>query len=176
LLFNMPTYGGARQLTPHVSSEGGVSRRADGSPLPWCVDYAATRSEVPVGRWVSLGFTYDGKFLRAYLNGVMEQRAMDPLQDNRSDRYFTTEGPNGGPRGMNPYYHGRGIFHYDATLHSKSKPAGPADFTVAARYAGGSMLGEALQGRMAGLAVFHRALTDDEMQRLHRAARVDALK
>lgn len=47
LLLNMPTYGGPRQLTPHVSSEGGVTRRADGSGLPWCADYAASLSEVP---------------------------------------------------------------------------------------------------------------------------------
>ena len=176
MLFNMPTYGGQRQLTPHVSSEGGVSRRADGSALPWCVDYAAPRSELPVGKWVTLGFTYDGKFLRAYQDGVMEERAVDPVKDKRDDRYFTSEGPDGGHRGMNPYYHGRGIFRYDPSLHAASKPKGPADFTVGARYAGGSMLGEALKGRMAGLAVFNRALTAEEMARLHQAARIDSLQ
>src|SRR5215216_1387195 len=46
LLMNMPTYGGPRQLVPHISSEGGVTRRADGSAFPWCADYAATRREV----------------------------------------------------------------------------------------------------------------------------------
>ncbi len=176
MLYNMPTYCGARQLTPHISSEGGVSRRADGSALPWCVDYAAPRSELPVGRWVTLGFTYDGKFIRAYMDGVMEERAMDPVKDKRTDRYFTTEGPNGGPRGMNPYHHGRGIFRYDPKQHAESKPKGPADFTVGARYAGGSMLGEALKGRMAGLAVFKRALTAEEMKRLHNTAQLDILK
>lgn len=176
MLFNMPTYGGLRQLTPHISSEGGVSRRADGSALPWCVDYAAPRSELPVGKWVTLGFTYDGKYITAYIDGVMEERAMDPVKDKRDDRYFTSEGPGGGPRGMNPYYHGRGIFRYDPRLHAESKPKGPADFTVGARYAGGSMLGEALKGRMAGLAVFSRALTADDMKRLHKAAQIDTLK
>lgn len=176
MLYNMPTYGGMRQLTPHISAEGGVTRRADGSALPWCVDYAAPRSELPVGKWVTLGFTYDGKFIRAYMDGVMEERAVDPVKDKRTDPYFTTEGPNGGHRGMNPYYHGRGIFRYDPKLHAESKPKGPADFTVGARYAGGSMLGEALKGRMAGLAVFNRALTADEMKRLHAAARLSSLR
>ncbi|GEM_PF-291398 len=176
MLFNMPTYGGTRQLTPHISSEGGVSRRADGSALPWCVDYAASRSEVPVGEWVTLGFTYDGRFIRAYFNGAMEERAMDPVRDKREDRYFTSEGPDGGARGMNPYYHGRGIFRYDPKVHAASKPGGPADFTVGARYAGGSMLGEALKGRIGGLAVFSRALSDEEMRRLHDAANLSALK
>jgi hypothetical protein len=175
MLLNMPTYGGPRQLTPHISSEGGVTRRADGTAFPWCCDYAATRSQVPEGEWVTLGFTYDGRYIRAYFNGVLEERELDPVKDKRTDRYFTQEGPNGGPRGMNPYYHGRGIFRYDPQQHAQSKPDGPADFTVGARYAVGSMLGEALKGRLGGLAVFNRALTDDEMQRLHQAANIPAL-
>jgi hypothetical protein len=176
MLINMPTYGGPRQLTPHISSEGGVSRRADGSGLPWCADYAASRSEVPVGEWVTLGFTYDGKFIRAYFNGVLEERTVDPVKDRRDDRYFTTEGPNGAHRGINPYYHGRGIFRYDPALHAQTKPGGGADFTVGARYAVGSMLGEAMKGRIGGLAVFNRALTDAEMKRPHDAANLAALK
>ncbi len=176
LLMNMPTYGGPRQLVPHISSEGGVTRRADGSGLPWCADYAASRSEVPEEKWCSLAFTYDGQYIRAYVNGVMEERALDPVKDKRNDRYFTQEGPNGKDRGMNPYFHGRGIFQYDAALHAKTKPGGGSDFTVGARYAVGSMLGEATKGRFGGLAVFNRALTDAEMKTLHDAANLPALK
>lgn len=176
MLYNMPTYGGLRQLTPHISAEGGVTRRADGSALPWCVDYAAPRSEIPVGQWVTLGFTYDGKYISAYQNGVMEERTVDPIKDKRDDPYYMKEGPDGGHRGINPYYHGRGIFSYDPKQHAATKPKGPADFTVAARYAGGSMLGEALKGQMAGLAVFKRALTAEEMKRLHSAAHLELLK
>jgi hypothetical protein len=116
LLMNMPTYGGPRQLVPHISSEGGVTRRADGSAFPWCAD-----------------------------------------------------------RGMNPYYHGRGIFRYDPTKHAESKPGGGSDFTVGGRYAVGSMLGEATLGKFGGLAVFNRALTDAEMKQLHDAANLKAL-
>ncbi len=176
LLMNMPTYGGPRQLTPHISSEGGITRRADGSAFPWCADYAASRSEVPEEKWCSLGFTYDGIFIRAYINGALEERALDPVKDKRTDRYFTQEGPGGKDRGMNPYYHGRGIFRYDPALHSKTKPGGGADFTVGARYAVGSMLKEATIGRFGGLAVFNRALTDAEMGKLHEAANITALK
>lgn len=175
LLMNMPTYGGARQLTPHVSSEGGVTRRADGTPFPWCADYAASRSEVPEERWCTLGFTYDSKYLRAYVNGVCEPRPLDPVKDKRTDRYFTHEGPDGSDRGMNPYFHGRGIFRYDAELHRTTKPGGGSDFTVGARYAVGSLLGEATIGRFGGLAVFNRSLTDEEMATLHRAARLARL-
>ncbi len=175
LLMNMPTYGGPRQLTPHISSEGGVTRRADGSAFPWCADYAATRREVPEEKWCSLGFTYDGKLIRAYIDGLMDARDLDAAKDKRTDPYFTGEGPGGKERGMNPYFHGRGIFCYDAAKHARTKPGGGSDFTVGARYAVGKMLGEATIGRFGGLAVFNRALTDAEMKKLHDAANVNAL-
>ena len=176
LLMNMPTYGGPNKLTPHISSEGGVTRRADGSAFPWCADYAATARDVPEEQWCSLGFTYDGKFIRAYINGVLDARALDTVTDKRTDRYFTSEGPDGRDRGMNPYFHGRGIFRYDPATHAQSKPGGGSDFTVGARYAVGSTLGEATIGRFGGLAIFRRALSDAEMKTLHEAAHVEALK
>lgn len=175
LLMNMPTYGGPRQLVPHISSEGGVTRRADGSAFPWCADYAATHREVPEEKWCTLGFTYDGRYLRAYIDGVLDERALDPVADKRNDRYFTHEGPGGKDRGMNPYFHGRGIFRFDPALHAATKIGG-SDFCVGARYAVGSMLGEATKGKFGGLAVFNRALTDAEMKTLHHAAKIDALK
>lgn len=175
LLMNMPMYGGPLQLTPHISSEGGVTRRKDGTAFPWCADYAGSVSKVPENEWSTVGFTYDGRYIRAYVNGVMEPRAIDPVNDNRTDSYFTKEGPDGRDRGMNPYYHGRGIFRYDPRLHAKTKPGGGADFTVGARYAVGSMLREATRGRFGGLAVFDRALSDAEMRRLHDAARIEDL-
>jgi hypothetical protein len=100
---------------------------------------------------------------------------LKPKEDKRTDPYFTKEGPKGGDRGMNPYYHGRGIFQYDAAKHAQSKP-NRADFTVAARYAVGSFLGEAMKGKMAGLAVFKRALSAEEMEQLHDSANLSALK
>lgn len=174
LLAHMPAYGGDRRLTPHISSEGGVTRRNDGSPLPWNADYAATKSRVPEGVWCTLGFTYDARYIRAYINGVLDERTLDPKKDNRDDPYFTSEGPGGKDRGMNPYYHGRGIFRYDAKQHAATKIA-PSDFTVGARYAGGTMLSEAFRGKFGGLAVFNRALTDDEIQKLHAAAAIEKL-
>ncbi len=176
LLMNMPTYGGPNKLVPHISSEGGVTRRADGSAFPWCCDYAVTAGEVPTGQWCTLGFTYDGQFIRAYLNGVLDALKFDPVAHKRTDRYFTHEGPGGADRGMNPYYHGRGIFRYDPEKHAATKPGGGSDFTVGARYAVGKMLGEATIGRFGGLAVFNRALTDAEMKKLHDAAGLAALK
>ncbi|MCA8991380.1 MAG: hypothetical protein KDA88_05355 [Planctomycetaceae bacterium] len=174
MLMNMPTYGGPNKLTPHISSEGGVTRRADGTPFPWCCDYAATASDVPTEEWCTLAFTYDSKYIRAYINGKLDVLELDPEKHKRTDRYFTKEGPDGGDRGMNPYYHGRGIFTYDPVKHAQKKIGG-ADFTVGARYAVGSFLGEATIGRFGGLAVFDRALSDEEIAKLHDAAGVDLL-
>lgn len=176
LLMNMPTYGGPNKLVPHISSEGGVTRRADGSAFPWCADYAVTAHEVPTNTWCTVGFTYDGQYIRAYLNGVLDELKLDPAKHKRTDRYFTQEGPGGKDRGMNPYFHGRGIFRHDAAKHSTNKPSGGSDFTVGARYAVGKMLGEATIGRFGGLAVFNRALTDAEMKKLHDSARAPAQK
>ncbi len=170
MLLNMPTYGGPGQLTPHISGLGGHSRRADGSALPWCADYAANRTRLPMGEWITLAFTYDGRWIKAYYNGVLEAREVDPKADKRDDPYFTKEGPGGGHRGINPYFYDKGIFAYDPAKHATTKPGGGANFTVGARYAVGSMLGEALKARLAGLAVFDRALTDEEVARLHRSA------
>lgn len=175
LLMNMPTYGGPNKLVPHISSEGGVTMRADGSKFPWCADYAVSVSEVPQEQWCSLGFTYDSKFIRSYVNGVCEEHKLDPVKHKRNDPYFTKEGPDGKDRGMNPYYHGRGIFTYDPAKHAATKIK-PSDFTVGARMAVGSMTGEATIGRFGGLAVFNRALSDVEMKALHEAAKVSEIR
>lgn len=176
LLMNMPTYGGPKKLVPHISSEGGVTRRADGSAFPWCADYAASATEVPEEKWVTLGFSYDSKYIKAYINGRLDQLKLDPVLHKREDPYFTKEGPDGKARGMNPYYHGRGIFTYDSAKHAATKPGGGSDFTVGARYAGGNMVGEATIGRFAGLAVFNRALTEAEFDKLHAGANLDSIE
>jgi hypothetical protein len=177
LLMNMPTYGGPDKLVPHISSEGGVTRRADGSPFPWCADYAVSAREVPTLRWCTLGFTYDGEWVTAYIDGVLDRHELDPVKHRRTDRYFTQEGPGGGSRGLNPYWHGRGVFAYDPATHAAAKPMGGSDFIVGARYAVGTLFheGKATMGRFAGLAVFGRALTEAEMKALHDAANVHEL-
>ena len=122
---------------------------------------------MPEERWCSLAFTYDGKYISAFINGVLESRELKPEKDRRNDPYYLEEGPEGGDRGMNPYYHGRGIFCYDPELHAETKPDGGSDFTVGARFAVGSMLKEASIGYFGGLAVYNRGLSEEEIKRLH---------
>ncbi len=170
MLMNMPTYGGPNKLVPHISSEGGVTYRADGSKFPWCADYAASAEEVPTDEWCTLAFTYDSKYIRAYVNGELSAQELDPVKHKRNDPYFTKEGPGGKDRGLNPYYHGRGIFAYDPEKHSESKPIGGSDFTIGARMVKGKKLAEATIGLFGGLAVFDRALSDEEIMALHKSA------
>jgi hypothetical protein len=177
LLMNMPLYGGPDKLVPHISNEGGVTRRADGTAFPWCADYAVSAQPMPTERWCTVGFTYDGKWLSAYIDGRLDRYELDPVAHGRTDPYFTAEGPGGGSRGLNPYYHGRGIFAYDPTKHTKTKPMGGSDFIVGARFAHGTLFaeGKSTIGLFGGLAVFDRALTEEEMRALHAAANIDAL-
>lgn len=173
MLLDMPTYGGPNKLTPHISAEGGVTYRADGTKFPWCADYAAGKTPLPRNQWVTLAFTYDGAWIKAYVNGQLDAQDFDAVAQKRTDPYFTQEGPGGGPRGINPYYHGRGIFCFDPARHAATKIP-PSDFTVGSRQAVGKPMAEALEGHMAGLAVFRRALTDAEVDRLHRATGLPA--
>lgn len=175
MLMNMPTYGGPNKLVPHISSEGGVTYRADGSKFPWCADYAATAAQVPTDKWCTLAFTYDSRYIRAYINGELSAQELDPVKHKRDDPYFTKQGPDGKDRGMNPYYHGRGIFTYDPEKHAESKPIGGSDFTIGSRMVKGGKLAEATIGLFGGLAVFNRALSDEEILALHNSASIDEL-
>lgn len=175
LLLDMPAYGGTDNVTPHISAEGGVTQRADGSKFPWNVDYAASVSTIETGTWISVGFTYDSEYIKAYYNGICEPRELNPEQDRRTDPYFTSGGPNGTSRGMNPYYHGRGIFQYDPNQEYDPPKISPSDFMVGARYAVGSFTKEALKGCIGGLAVYNRALSDAEMLAIHQAANLPQL-
>ena len=70
---------------------------------------------------------------------------------------------------MNPYYHGRGVFTYDPSQHAATKPSGGSPFVVGAREVRGKAGSEPLAGDLATLAVFDRALTEQQMSELHEA-------
>lgn len=175
LLMNMPTYGGPNKLVPHISSEGGVTHRPDGTKFPWCADYAVSAAEVPTDEWCTLAFTYDSKYIRAYINGELSALELDPVKHKRNDPYFTEGGPDGKDRGINPYFHGRGIFTYDPEKHSKTKPIGGSDFVIGSRMANGNRFSEPTIGLFGGLAVFNRALSDAEILALHKSANIEKL-
>lgn len=133
LFVSLPLYGGTDQVCGHVSATGG--------PTPgyrYSREYSASVSTVPCDEWHHVSFTYDGHRILSYFNGLAESR-----------RTYTD--PLGNTYSKNPYLFPDGL-----------NPSVQADFTVGAvRLTNG--MGNFLHGRLAGLAVFDRALTEGEI-------------
>lgn len=139
LFLNLRIWDSAEQVGSHISSIGGAT-----PGYKYCMDAAIGSTPVPFGTWQCVAITYDGKYARAYINGKL---------DSRGDR--------------NPYRYEGGIFD--------GGPEG-ADFTVGAvlrparvdddHREHGSILANNFCGLLGGLAVYRRALADDEIRRL----------
>jgi hypothetical protein len=86
-----------------------------------------------------VGFTYDGAYARAYLNGELDIR-----------------------EGRNPFHYPRGL--YDGG-------ADGADFTVGAVSRSGEP-GNFFHGVLGWVAVFDRALSDEEIKELNDTSRL----
>ena len=107
---------------------------------PFAFDYATGGTPIPKNEWTTIGYTFDGEEIRVYVNGELDRHG-----------------------NYNP-------FKFDGGIHD-----GGSDFTVAQRavpkwptYPEGQPTNDAgFDGRLAGLAVYDRALTPEEMRRLH---------
>ncbi len=154
LFLDLPTYGGDDAVCGHVSWSGGPSPKFPGSSefLPYSRDYSANRSPVMNGRWTTVAFTYDGSAARSYIDGQFEERAS-----------YTEPGPSVGyglTYAKNPYAFTNGLGNNGGnfTVGSVKLTAGMSNH---------------YKGEIGGLAVYDRALTAQEMFRLH-AAMLDA--
>ncbi|MEO1286140.1 MAG: LamG-like jellyroll fold domain-containing protein [Chloroflexota bacterium] len=128
LFLDLPIWDSGDQVGGHVSYHGG--------PTPnykYCMDAAIGATPLTYHRWHCVGFTYDGMYARAYLDGRL---------DEREER--------------NPFHYPQGLFDGGSD---------GADFTVGAVSRSGEA-GNFFHGMLAGLAVYNRALTDDEMMHL----------
>jgi hypothetical protein len=112
----------------HVSGVGGPT---PGNPFCWTGSVGQTT--LPYDRWLCLGFTYDGRHARSYLDGQLD-----------------------GPHARNPEPYDEGLFDggtdgsdFTVAAVARSRAPGPYDnFFV---------------GDLGGLAVFGTALSDAEM-------------
>lgn len=80
LFLDLPIWDSKDQVGGHVSYHGG--------PTPnykYCMDAAIGKTPVRFDEWHCVGFTYDGTYARAYLDGVLDER------DERNPFYY----PNG---------------------------------------------------------------------------------
>jgi len=144
LFVSLPHYNGKDQVCGHISKTGKPT-----PPFPYSIDYSASKRVVPKEKWVCVAFTYDGKYIRSFLNGVSETREPELIKN--------TTGFEGYPKGLtqrkNPYYYPDGMGNNGS------------DFTVGAVLVNGAM-GNSFQGKIGGLAVFDRALSPAEMRSL----------
>lgn len=144
LFVSLPCYNGADQVCGHISKSGGPT-----PPFPYSLDYSASKQIVPANEWCCVAFTYDGRYIRSYLNGKFEEREPEPI-DN-------TTGFEGYPEGLiqskNPYKYPDGIGDNGS------------DFTVGAVSLHSGM-GNFFKGQIGGIAVFDRALSDAEIKQI----------
>lgn len=144
LFASLPYYNGANQVCGHISKTGRAT-----PPFPYSIDYAASKQAITPNTWVCIAFTYDGKYIRSYLDGVFEKRAPELINNTRGFEGF----PDGLIQSKNPYYFPDGIGDNGS------------DFTVGAVMLKRGM-GNFFKGQIGGIAVFNRALRKRELKRL----------
>lgn len=117
---------------------------------PFCFSYASGETKLPKGKWTMIAYTYDHEFLRVYVDGELDEKP-----------------------GFNP-------FAWDKPIFEGGKDG--ADFTVARQClpnwphypnAEKPMLRQGFGGKLAGLAVFKRALSADELAKMHEVTLAD---
>ncbi|MEX2381542.1 MAG: LamG-like jellyroll fold domain-containing protein [Opitutales bacterium] len=140
------TYNRSRaehQVHGYVSPFGGATPEH-----PFAFDYASGATEIEKGRWYMLAYTFDTEVIKVYVDGKLDENS-----------------------NYNP-------FEYNQGIHDGGETG--SDFTVAQRnhpqwptYPEGSpefpRYVEGFDGRIAGLAVYDRALTAAEIAALYSA-------
>ena len=144
LFISLPHYNGKNQVCGHISQTGKPT-----PPFPYSIDYSASKQEVPSNQWVCIAFSYDGKFIQSYLNGIFEQRVPELINHTKGFEGY----PEGLVQSKNPYLYPDGIGNNGS------------DFTVGAVLLKTGM-GNFFKGEIGGLAVFDRALSDKELKKL----------
>lgn len=142
LFVSLPYYNGRDQVCGHISKNGGPT-----PPFPYSIDYSASKQTVSKDEWVCVAFTYDGAYIRSYLNGRFEARAPELIDHTAG---FLTDQPDGLIHAKNPYHYpdGMGLNQSDFTVGGVQLKRGMGNF---------------FKGRIGGVAVFDRALSEKEM-------------
>lgn len=144
LFVSLPHYSGRNQVCGHISKTGKPT-----PPFPYSIDYSASKQMVAKNQWQCVAFTYNGEFIKSYLNGKFEAREPELIDNTIGfDGY-----PNGAVHSKNPYYFPHGI------------GANGSDFTVGAVLLKAGM-GNFYKGLIGGLVIFNRTLNADEIKKL----------
>lgn len=144
LFVSLPYYNGADQVCGHISQTGKPT-----PPFPYSIDYSASKQKVPKNEWCCVAFTYDGQYIRSFLNGKFEEREIELIEHTKGFEGY----PNGLIQSKNPYYYPDGIGDNGS------------DFTIGAVLLKNGM-GNFFKGLLGGLAIYDRALTPQEIERI----------
>lgn len=144
LFVNLPYYNGDSAVCGHISFTGKPTM-----PFLFSTDYSASPQIVPVGIWTCIAFTYDGTYIRSFLNGAFEARQPELIKNTKGFPGY----PNGAFQSKNPYFFTDGIGN------------NASDFTVGAVELKRGM-GNFFIGEIGGVAVFSRALKASEIKKL----------
>jgi len=144
LFVSLPHYNGKDQVCGHISWTGKPT-----PPFPFSIDYSASNQTVDAGVWSCIAFTYDGQYIRSFLNGEFEAREPELIRNTKGFEGY----PDGLIQSKNPYYFPDGMGNNGS------------DFTVGAVLLKSGM-GNFFKGLIGGLAVFDRALSENEIKSL----------
>jgi hypothetical protein len=144
LFVSLPHYNGKNQVCGHISQSGKPT-----PPFPYSIDYSASRQVVTPNEWVCVAFTYDGKYIKSYLNGQFEKRETELINNTKGFKGY----PSGLIQSKNPYYFPYGMGNNGS------------DFTVGAVLLKKGM-GNFFKGQIGGLAVFSTALNEKQLKHL----------
>lgn len=142
LFVSLPYYNGADQVCGHISKTGKPT-----PPFPYSIDYSASKGIVQKDEWQFVAFTYDGKWIKSFLNGKFEERGEELVDHTVGFENY----PQGLIQSKNPYFFPDGIGNNGS------------DFTVGAVFLKAGM-GNFFVGQIGGLAVFNRALAEEEIK------------
>ena len=142
LFVSLPHYNGGDQVCGHISKTGKPT-----PPFPYSIDYSASKQIVVKNQWQCVAFTFDGMFIKSYLNGEFQPREPELINNTKGFDGYT----NGLVQSKNPYYYPDGMGNNGS------------DFTVGAVLLKSGM-GNFFKGLIGGLAVFNRALSDEEIK------------
>jgi len=144
LFVSLPHYNGKNQVCGHISTTGKPT-----PPFPYSIDYSASAQEVPANTWACIAFTYDGQYIRSYVNGRFIAREKELILNTKGFAGY----PDGLTQSKNPYYFPTGMGNNGS------------DFTVGAVLLKKGM-GNFFKGQIGGLAVFNRALSAKQIRQL----------
>lgn len=145
LFVSLPYYNGKNQVCGHISRTGKPT-----PPFPYSIDYSASKQRVPANEWCCVSFSYDGTYIKSYLNGKFEPRDPEMIDHTKGFEGF----PEGIKSSKNPWYFPDGMGDNGS------------DFTVGAVLLKTGM-GNYFRGQIGGLAVFNRVLTEEELSEFY---------